>query len=546
MWPVVLGSSTTISNFTVSQEEWTTRLPGAQLPAAGGDDSSSRPTQPCREASTLGAAAIGSGTQPGLQRAGRVTPPREVEVRSDVATASVRDLIGVVIDERYEVRAILGEGGMGIVYRVRHATLGREFALKMLRAELASDALLAARFLREAQSAAAVSHPAVCEITDFGRWDGRPYFVMELLTAESLREELTRRGRLPLIRALQVAFQVADALHAAHLRGVVHRDLKPENILLLPSTHADAVKIVDFGLAYLTGQSRLTQRGLVHGTPHYMSPEQAMGAEVSAASDIYSLGILLFEMSTGRPPFEGTNHLQVLSQHFRALPPSPSSAAADAELVELDAIVLRCLAKEPAARYATMADVAEALRGMLAERQARRAFGSLFVEYRRTWLVVALAGLAFGGGVVVTLREPLGLGDAASEDAASEEVPAREQSASGDALPNARAGGSQSQGGGAQPAPSGEASAASGAAAVLPPPRVIPSSSVVQPVSQRMRAASGEGMRALALTPKQTARHTPAPAAGSNRNRAHPAAENSATEQGAFRRPAELVNPWSK
>lgn len=291
--------------------------------------------------------------------------PYDGERLEPVESSPEDPLLGSVVDGRFEVLALLGEGGMGIVYRVRHRVLGREFALKALRADIAQEEQLGARFLREAQSAASINHPNVCEITDFGELDGgRPYFVMELLTGESL-SALLQRERLPLGRVVRLSEQIARALDAAHRAGVVHRDLKPDNILIEATPTDERVKVVDFGLAQVAGHSRLTQPGIVFGTPHYMSPEQASGGEVDPRADIYALGILMYEMLTGKVPFEAETYMGVLSKHLYLEPRPPSELVPGGKIGALEGVVLRCLEKRPENRYATMATLLDELRGIV-------------------------------------------------------------------------------------------------------------------------------------------------------------------------------------
>lgn len=267
------------------------------------------------------------------------------------------ELLGMVIDSRYEVLSVLGEGGMGIVYRVRHKTLERPLALKALRRDLAKDDDLPIRFIQEAKAAAAVEHPNVVQITDFGALPtGQPYFVMELLEGEGLSSLIRNQGTLAPTRAIGVAIQVAEALSAAHAAGVVHRDLKPDNVNVRRVGHHDIVKVLDFGLAKLAGASRLTRAGMVFGTPHYMSPEQAAGEPSDHRVDIYALGVMLFEMLTGRLPFEAESFTGVLAMHMYMEPPSPSSIVG-VPLGGVEDIVKKCMAKKPSDRYATMLDL---------------------------------------------------------------------------------------------------------------------------------------------------------------------------------------------
>ncbi|MEZ4232659.1 MAG: protein kinase [Polyangiaceae bacterium] len=274
-------------------------------------------------------------------------------------------LLGSVVDGRYEVLEVLGEGGMGTVYRVRHTTLGRFFALKVLRKDLAGDRELAARFIQEARAAASVSHPSVVQITDFGALDGeQPYFVMEMLEGQSLGWLIQHGGAIPAARAVRILRQVAEALGAAHAAGIVHRDLKPDNIHVgsAAGSGSDVVKVLDFGLAKVAGASRLTRQGMVFGTPHYMSPEQASGGSVDHRADIYALGVVMYEMFTGRVPFEADSYMGVLTKHMYVAPTPPSEIVAAArELGALEDMTLRCLQKKPVQRFESMADFIEEL-----------------------------------------------------------------------------------------------------------------------------------------------------------------------------------------
>ena len=291
-------------------------------------------------------------------------------------------LTGTVVDRRYEVDAPLGEGGMGTVYKVRHMTLNRMFAMKVLRRDLAADAGLAARFLQEGRATAAIRHPSVVAITDFGQLDdGAPYFVMELLTGQTLATRMGGRGPMPPSEAAGIAKKLAEALGAAHAANVVHRDLKPENVFLVGAASgrapADEIRIVDFGAAKVIGASKLTRPGVVFGTPYYMSPEQASGQAVDARADIYSLGVLLYEMITGAVPFEADTYMGVLTKHMFAAPAKASERVpTGVQLGELDEVIHRALEKDPAARYQTMKELAAALDKAIVERPSARPAGA--------------------------------------------------------------------------------------------------------------------------------------------------------------------------
>jgi serine/threonine protein kinase len=276
-------------------------------------------------------------------------------------------LLGVLVDGRYEVVELLGEGGMGLVYEVRHVSLDRRFAMKVLRRELAREEELASRFIDEAKATAVVRHAHVVQITDFGRLpDATPYFVMELLTGSTLGEVIKSGGPIPAARAVRIVEQVASALAAAHAAGVVHRDLKPENVFLVGGVRggqaSDDVRIVDFGAAKIIGSSRITRQGIVYGTPHYMSPEQASGQPVDHRADIYALGVIMYEMFTGRVPFEADTYMGVLTQHMFVQPTPPSRVSPAArELGALEDVTMTCLAKRPEDRYPSMNELVEAL-----------------------------------------------------------------------------------------------------------------------------------------------------------------------------------------
>lgn len=265
---------------------------------------------------------------------------------------------------KYEIRALLGEGGAGRVYKAYQADLDRHVAIKvMIAGEHGSDELLK-RFLREARAAAVISHPGIVPVFDTGADGSLHFIVMELVDGRPL-SEILKGGPLKPDQALRLAAQVADALHEAHRRRIIHRDIKPSNILVDARGRA---RVVDFGLAAtLEEHERLTRTGDILGTPWYMSPEQAFGdpREIDARTDVYSLGAVLYEMLTGRPPFEGTRSLEVLKKIEVADPPEPSRVRPGLDPA-LDALVLRALAKDPSKRYADAGQFARALRAAAA------------------------------------------------------------------------------------------------------------------------------------------------------------------------------------
>lgn len=273
-------------------------------------------------------------------------------------------LVGELIDARYVVKAVLGHGGMGIVYAVQHTKLGRPLALKVLRRDLARDADLCKRFIQEARAAAAVNHPGVVQITDFGVLSsGQPYFVMELLSGRSLSRVMAQDRPLPVERLVNIVEQLVDALDAAHQVNVIHRDLKPDNIHVASDPNKkDVIKILDFGLARVAGATRLTKQGFVFGTPHYMSPEQAQGDAVDHRADIYALGVLMYEMATGQVPFDAESYMGVLTKHISMPVVPPSKLLGHRRLGALEVIVLRCLEKRPHKRYQSLRELGDDLR----------------------------------------------------------------------------------------------------------------------------------------------------------------------------------------
>jgi serine/threonine protein kinase len=279
-----------------------------------------------------------------------------LEVAPEAFRSADDPLIGKTIDGRYLVIESLGEGGMGTVYRVEHRALQRSFALKVLRRDLAREAELCSRFIQEARTAATINHPNVIQITDFGDLpDGSPYFVMEYLTGQPLSALAQKGGPLPAARAVRLLTQIAAGIGAAHRAGVVHRDLKPDNVFVLKSTSGeDLVKLLDFGVAKVAGSARLTRTGMVFGSPHYMSPEQASGQPVDHRADIYALGVVMYELFTGHVPFEADTFMGVLTKHMFMAPERFTEKVGPCrELGALEDITLRCLEKKPENRYAS-------------------------------------------------------------------------------------------------------------------------------------------------------------------------------------------------
>lgn len=263
----------------------------------------------------------------------------------------------VILGGRYRVEGELGRGGMAKVFRGTDTVLGRPVAIKVLAPRFSDDASFVQRFRREAQAAARLSNPNVVGVFDTGADDGVHYIVMEYVEGRTLAEELAG-GRILPERAIEIAQAVCDALAAAHAQGVIHRDIKPGNIMLTPSGQ---VKVADFGIARLTTSAEtIEQTAAVLGTAAYLSPEQAQGRPVDARSDLYSLGCVLYEMVTGRPPFVGDSPVAVASKQVLEPPTPPSKLNPDVS-PELEAVILRALAKNPDNRYASATEMREDL-----------------------------------------------------------------------------------------------------------------------------------------------------------------------------------------
>ncbi len=272
--------------------------------------------------------------------------------------------VGEVIDDKYRLVGLLGTGGMGEVYEAQHVYLGRKVAVKLLRPELTANPEAVQRFHREAQAASNIGHDCIVEILDFGKLDdGTNYLVMEYLEGTPL-SDITVQGPVDPLRGLDIMIQMCDGLAAAHRSGIIHRDMKPENVFLVHDSHGrERVKILDFGIAKVTdneSDQHLTKTGAIFGTPHYMSPEQAKGEPLDQRSDIYSVGVIMYELFTGTVPFKGESFMGVLTQHITSAPPPPSQIRSDIPPV-IEEIILRAIAKEPENRFQSMEEFIEAL-----------------------------------------------------------------------------------------------------------------------------------------------------------------------------------------
>ena len=262
-------------------------------------------------------------------------------------------MIGRVVAGRYRIIDLIGQGGMGAVYRAEHLALGREVAVKIVHDEVAGRPTVAERFRREAVILGKLRHENAVHIYDFGIDKGTLYIVMELLPGRTVDAIVTEEGRFVPERVIAVGDAVCTVLEMAHAEGIVHRDIKPSNIMLVPRGDEERVKVLDFGMAGLReeGQARLTQDGQIFGTPAYMSPEQAQGRTLDARSDLYSLGCVLYELCTGHPPFSEPGAMQLLMAHAYRAPLPPRKLVGDSVPVGLEAVILRAMAKLPALRF---------------------------------------------------------------------------------------------------------------------------------------------------------------------------------------------------
>ena len=276
-------------------------------------------------------------------------------------------LLGTILSGRYRLEARIGAGGMSTVYRATDETLQRQVAIKLMNREVSSDSDQLERFRREARAVAQFSHPHIVGVIDAGEDEGRPYIVFEYVEGETLKERIRRQGRLAIPEAVAYAIEIARALGAAHARHIVHRDVKPQNVLI---DEEGSAKVTDFGIARTLDEEGLTADGRVLGTTDYVSPEQALGQPVTGQSDLYSLGIVLYEMLTGEVPYRGENQVAVAMKHVREELPDvqlkrPEVSAALASVVD------HATAKHQEDRYADDAELIADLEDVLAIETAR-------------------------------------------------------------------------------------------------------------------------------------------------------------------------------
>jgi len=317
-------------------------------------------------------------------------------------------LIDTLFDGRYRITRKLGAGGMADVYLAEDQELGRRVAIKILNGRHANDAQFIERFRREAKNAAALNHPNIVSIYDRGEAEHTYYIAMEYLDGRSLKELIVGRGPAPVNVSVEYARQILSALKFAHRHGIVHRDIKPHNVLV---DREGRVKVTDFGIAR-AGTSQMTEAGSIVGTAQYLSPEQARGTEVDQRSDLYSLGIVLYELLTGQTPFDGDTPVEIAMKHLSATPRPPSQIRRDIPR-DLDLVVMRALAKDPAARYQSADEMEADL-----ERVLRNAPVAAATTDSATQIMSAPAGAAVAdtGATMIAPRQP-----AAAQEVVEEE-----------------------------------------------------------------------------------------------------------------------------
>ncbi len=324
---------------------------------------------------------------------------------------SVARLVGAVIDDRYQILSLLGEGGMGAVYRARQPE-GPDLAIKVLHDELIDQVDQRERFEREARALFGLEHPHLLHVVDFGVHERMPYLVMELLEGQSLDSVIGDEG-LPLDDAMELALQTLRGLAHAHASGVLHRDLKTENVFVARGAHGPVCKLLDFGLVKFVDDDRwgeskkLTMQGAIFGTPAYMAPEQCAGAPVDTRGDVYSMGVVLFELFTGSWPFLEETRMGMYQAHLSKKPPRLAEAAGRAFPEELEAVVAKALAKLPQDRFQDAREMLAALEA--APRSARIVSSrggvpdSRSKPSRAAFPIALVAGLAAGALLLLAL-----------------------------------------------------------------------------------------------------------------------------------------------
>jgi len=335
-------------------------------------------------------------------------------------------MVGRVLNNRYQIERLLGTGGMADVYLATDTLLGRHVAVKILHPQYAKDPVFIQRFRQEAQAAANLNQRNIVNVFDWGIDEGVDYLVMEHVEGSNLKDIILRGGPLLPERAVEIAVAISGALEAAHANGIVHRDIKPQNIIVMPDNQ---IKVMDFGIARAAGGSAMTQTGTILGTAQYISPEQAQGHTADPRSDLYSLGIVIYEMLTGKVPFDGESPVAIAYKHVREDPLPPSMINPDISH-ELEAVVMKALAKNPENRYQNaiemQADLERCLEGapvyatpVLSPEEAAKGVTQVYPAARpaagrrsRAWLwvlVILIVIAAAGGGAFAIIKSASGI-----------------------------------------------------------------------------------------------------------------------------------------
>lgn len=306
----------------------------------------------------------------------RLPQSAEPKMRPRLNASEASRMLGKTVGGKYTIQSVIGQGGMAVVYQAFDNLIERPVVIKVMQAWLANDERANERFKRECQLTAQLHHPNIIRVYDGGLLsNNEPYLVMEYVAGESLRRALDRHGPVPLRTAAAIVIQICRGLGEAHAAGIIHRDLKPDNILVEAVKGATQhIKILDFGIAYLVaGAHRLTQTGKLIGTPAYIAPEQLKDRKIDARADLYAVGVILFELLTGKVPFEGETAESILTKQLFEPPPPLSGERPDiAPDSPIELIVTKALAKEPDERYQTAKEFEEAIEISLKEPSRKR------------------------------------------------------------------------------------------------------------------------------------------------------------------------------
>jgi tRNA A-37 threonylcarbamoyl transferase component Bud32 len=417
------------------------------------------------------------------------------------ASAPEDPWIGRVVNGKFRIEELVGQGGMGRVYRARHLTLDRPVVLKMLHRTFSSDPQISQRFQREARAASRLNHPNSIAVLDFGEAeDGTLFMAMEYLAGKDLARLVAEEFPLGEARVVRIGAQILSALSEAHAQGVVHRDLKPENVMVEPRrAEPDSVKVLDFGIAKITApganEPKLTQAGLVCGTPEYMSPEQARGADIDLRSDLYSMGVILYQMATGELPFASDTPVGFLTKHLSEVPVPARQRNPQVEVsAALDQVIAKALEKDPAKRFQSADEMRAALLECAPAAPPVRAAAA--AEPRRSrklfWAFGAAMAIAVAGGGTVVLLARKGAEERARQPSAV--APAREVGSTASAA--------------ATPAPTSTATPTPTAtpAATEPPTPTATPAPAPDPASAQASAAPAERPSAPARDPARAQR----------------------------------------